>query len=219
MGLIFGDTGERSEKTVKLNKRQFDQLDGKIGAVDGAVNKLAEAVAPVEDNESISAKLGVITELIRNQQSTVDLGPVVNAIEAGFASVVEAIAKLSTPLPPPQPEPLEVKFVFIVKDDHEPVNFSLALGEVKDAEGNVIPDAQLDIAVASDNPDAVAVSFDAAAKTGSVSFGAPGQANVTANVSSGGKLLGTGAAAFTVTVGDPASISGVGINFDGLTEA
>lgn len=139
-------------------------------------------------------------------------------IEAGFTKVAEAIAKLQ-PLPQPQLKSLEVKFMFVVKDDHVPVNFSLVLGDVTDAEGNAIPDAQLNVTVESDNPAAVAVEFDAAARTGSVSFGSPGQANVVANVKTGDVLLGTGAAAFTVTVGDPAAITGVSLNFEGITES
>lgn len=141
-------------------------------------------------------------------------------IEKGFAKVAEAILTLQPPpLPGPQPTGVKVTMSFIVKDDHAPVNFTLALGDVTDAEGNVIPDAKLDVTVESDNAAAVAVEFDAAAKTGSVSFGAPGQANITANVKSGATLLGTGAASFTVTVGDPAAITGVTLAFDGITES
>lgn len=140
------------------------------------------------------------------------------SLRAGFASVVEAIAKIQSPTPP-GPKPLEVILMFVIKDDHPPVPFSLSLGTVTDAEGNAIPDAQLDVTVESSNADAVAVEFDAAAKTGSVSFGSPGEAEVRANVSSGGTLLGTGAASFTVTVGDPAAISSVDLAFEGLSEA
>lgn len=109
--------------------------------------------------------------------------------------------------------------MFIVKDDHPPVSFSLVLGNVTDAEGNVIPDAQLDVTVESDEAGVVAVEFDPAAKTGTVSFGGPGQANVTANVKTGETLLGTGSAAFTVTVGDPAAITSVNLAFDGISES
>ena len=140
------------------------------------------------------------------------------SIVAGFALVAEAIAKVN-PLPPPQPKSLEVFMSFVVKDDHEPVNFGVVLGDVTDAEGNTIPDAALDLSVESSDPNVVAVSFDAASKSGSISFGNPGNATLTANVSSGGKLLGSGVAGFVVTVGDPAAISSVALNFDGITEA
>lgn len=118
----------------------------------------------------------------------------------------------------PKSSKAEVKIVFAVKDDHESVNFSLAVGEVTDAEGNVIPDAKLDLAVESSDPNVVAVSFDAGTRSGSVSFGSPGVATITATASSGGKVLGSGAANFTVTVGDPAAVASVGLAFDGLTE-
>ncbi len=113
----------------------------------------------------------------------------------------------------------EIQFMFIVKADHPPVPFSLKLGTVMDSEGNAIPEAQLDVTVETSNSDAVAVEFDGTAKTGVASFGNPGEAEVRANVKFGETLLGTGAASFTVTVGDPASISSVDLAFEGLTEA
>lgn len=135
-----------------------------------------------------------------------------------IALVAEAIGNIQ-PLPQPQPKSLEVFMSFVVKDDHPAVNFSVVLGDVTDAEGNKIPDASLDVNVESSDANVVAVTFDAAAKTGSVSFGNPGNATVTANVSSGGTLLGSGVAGFVVTVGDPAAISSVALSFDGISEA
>lgn len=110
-------------------------------------------------------------------------------------------------------------FMYIVKDDNPDVNYSISLGEVKDAEGNVISDAQVSVEVESDNPAAVAVAPAEDGRSGSLSFGSPGQATITANVKDGsGNLLGAGAASFTVTTGDPASISGVSLQIEGLTE-
>lgn len=136
-------------------------------------------------------------------------------IADGLASVTEAILKLNVPVPT---KPLEVRLVFIIKDDHEAVNFTLALGDVTDAEGKTITDAQLDIVVESSNPSVVAVNFNTIERRGVVSFGDPGVASLTATVSSGDTLLGSGAADFTVTTGDPAAISSVGLKFEGLTE-
>lgn len=190
---------------VRLNRAQFDDLKNSAHDIrelqSATVGQLKGQVVPRLNG--IAEKLDAINETIR----------------AGFASVVEAIAKIQ-PLPPPQPKPNnEVTFMFIVKDDHAPVPFALNLGTVTDAEGNAVPDAKLDVTVESSNADAVAVEFDADAKTGTVSFGSPGEAEVRANVSSNGTLLGTGAASFTVTVGDPAAISSVDLAFDGITEA
>lgn len=192
------------DEVVRLNRAQFDDLKNSAHDIrelqSATLGQIKGQVVPRLDG--VAKQLEAINETIR----------------AGFALVAEAIANIQ-PLPLPQPKHNEVIFMFVVKDDHAPVPFSLALGTVTDAEGNAIPDAQLDVTVESSNPDAVAVEFDAAAKTGSVRFGSPGEAEVRANVSSNGALLGTGAASFTVTVGDPAAISSVDLAFEGLTEA
>lgn len=113
----------------------------------------------------------------------------------------------------------DLKIMYIVKDDNPPVGYTLTVGDVTDAEGNAIPDAQLSVEVVSDNPASVAVTSDADAKTGSISFGSPGDAAITASVKSGDKVLGVVGAQFHVTTGDPAAISGGSIAFEGLTEA
>lgn len=113
-----------------------------------------------------------------------------------------------------------VKIMYIVKDDNPNVSYAIEVGEVKDSEGTVIADAQLSVEVASDNPAAVAITPGDSPKTGTLSFGSPGNATVIATVKDGaGNVLGTGSAAFLVTTGDPKSIAGVSLKFDGLTEA
>lgn len=178
-----------------ISDRQFELLDGRVIDVQGRLRNLKAEV--VEQAHANQGKFARLEELLQQ--------------------VLKAIENLQLPAPPDKF--LEVRFMFVVKDDNPAVNFSLVLGNVTDAEGNAIADAQLDVAVESSDPNVVAVSFDAASKSGNVSFGSPGVASVTASVSTGGKLLGTGAADFTVTVGDPAAISSVALNFDGLTES
>lgn len=114
----------------------------------------------------------------------------------------------------------EVRFMFIVADDNPDVSYSVSIGEVKDAEGNVIADPQgISVEVESSDESVVAVTEAEDGKSGTVSFGSPGQATLTANVKDvNGELLATGAASFTVTTGNPASVSGVGLAFAGLTE-
>lgn len=120
----------------------------------------------------------------------------------------------------PQPKTKGIEFMYIVKDDNPPVGYSLTVGAVSDAEGNVIENAKLSVEVASDNPAAVSVLPNEDPKTGSISFGSPGSANVTASVKDeAGNILATGSASFLVTTGDPKSVSGVGLAFEGLTEA
>ena len=110
--------------------------------------------------------------------------------------------------------------MFKVADDHQSEPFSISIGGVTDAEGQPIADPTgLSIKVASSDENVVAVSFDETAKSGSVSFGSPGVASVTASVTNAkGDILGSGAADFTVTTGDPAAVSDVKIAFSGLTE-
>lgn len=190
---------------VRLNRAQFDRITMLLSGEDGALNRLGDRLAPSGENASdnIAKWLSAIND----------------SINAGFASVVEAIAKIQ-PLPPPQPNTFEVKFMYVVKDDNPDVNFSLVLGDVTDAEGNTISDsgAALDVTVETTDDSVVAVTFDPATKSGSVHFGNPGTATVTATVSSGGNIFGSGAADFTVTTGDPAAISSVDLTFDGLTQ-
>jgi len=113
-----------------------------------------------------------------------------------------------------------IKIMYIVKDDNPDVGYAIEVGEVTDSEGNVIPDAQLQVEVASDNSASVEVVPGEDPKAGTIHFGAPGNANVTATVKDGnGNVLGTGAASFLVTTGDPAAITGVSLKFDGLTES
>lgn len=111
------------------------------------------------------------------------------------------------------------KIMYIVKADNPAVGFEIMF-DTFDSEGNQVPEDSLDIEVVSDNEDAVAVEFDESAQSGTVSFGNPGLANMNVTVKdANGELLGSFGAQFTVTVGDPASISGGDIVFDGLEEA
>ena len=112
------------------------------------------------------------------------------------------------------------KIMFIVKTDNPDVGYSIVKPEATDSEGNVIPDASLTFEAVSDNPDAVSlIPSDADPLAGVAHFGNPGLANINVTVKSGDTLLGSFGAQFTITVGDPAAISGGGISFDGLTEA
>lgn len=113
----------------------------------------------------------------------------------------------------------EVIFMYVVKDDNPDVGYGIGIGEVTDSEGNVIENAQLSVEVTSDNEAAVSVEPAEGGLSGSIHFGAPGQATLTANVkSASGVLLATGAASFTVTTGDPAAVAGVSLSFEGLSE-
>ncbi len=112
----------------------------------------------------------------------------------------------------------EIKMNYIVKDDNPDVGFAVTVGDVTDAEGQVIPDAQLSFEVASSDENVLAVTANADGKSGTVHFGAPGVAAFSVQVKdANGTVLGSGGDNFTVTTGDPAAISGVSTSFDGLT--
>lgn len=112
------------------------------------------------------------------------------------------------------------QIVFILKDDNPDVGYSITAPEARDSEGNVIPDANLSYEVSSSDDAIVSISPSPDdPKSGTVHFGAPGQAAVNVNVKSGETLLGAFGAQFTITTGDPAAIAGGSIAFDGLTES
>lgn len=109
--------------------------------------------------------------------------------------------------------------MYIVKDVQVDVSYEVAF-EVTDAEGHKIPDAKLVVEVVTDNEDAVSLIADATdPKKGVAHFGAPGLANINCTVKTlDGVILGSFGAQFTVTVGDPAAISGGTLKFGDLTE-
>jgi len=72
--------GKDVPERVQLDLAQFKALDGKLGGIDGAINKLAEGIAPVDEGETLSENVGKW------------LGQINATIEAGFKSIVEAIA-------------------------------------------------------------------------------------------------------------------------------
>ena len=112
------------------------------------------------------------------------------------------------------------KFVIIVKDNQADTGYSISGVSATDAEGHAIPDAKLNYVVESTDAAVVAVTPDPDDQTkGTVSFGAPGVATVNVQVQTpDGTLLGSFAASFTVTEGDPAAIVGGSISFDGLAD-
>jgi len=186
----------------------------RLGGMHGELQIIRERLGPVDKDKSIQRTL---------EEGFADLSKWLSiqndSIMAGFALVAEAIAKGLT-LPPPQPKPLEVTFVFKVANDHQDEPFSISIGGVTDAEGEPLPNTSgLSVDVKSSDDSVVAVSFDRATGSGVASFGHSGVASLTASVTNAkGEILGSGAADFTVTTGDPAAVSDVKIAFGGLTE-
>ena len=108
-------------------------------------------------------------------------------------------------------------FVIIVKDDHPDVEY-VAGFQVTDSEGIVVPDTEYTVAVVSDNPASVEVTPDPTDQLkGNAHFGVPGNAGVVCTVSKlDGTVFGSFGEQFTVTAGDPATITGGTITFGDL---
>lgn len=193
---------DRIVHAVEKKSGPFELLEGFLKAYKARTEVLA--------NQGDNTRFDAIIEMLRSSAGV--------PAELGF--VKEELKLIHGLLVNPQPKLLEVRFVFKVKDDHQDESFSISIGNVTDAEGHTIPDpAGLKVAVQSSDESVVSVTFDEASKSGSVSFGAPGVASLTASVTNAnGDILGSGAADFTVTTGDPAAVSDVKLAFSGLTE-
>jgi hypothetical protein len=123
----------------------------------------------------------------------------------------------------------EVKVMaeYIVKDDNPSVGFKLIVGEVKDAEGQVITDptelAKLQYEVTPGDDTVIGFAQDAtpadgSAVSGQISFGSPGSTGLSYSVkNANGDILAGGGDNLTVTTGDPNSVSSVVGQFDTLT--
>lgn len=110
--------------------------------------------------------------------------------------------------------------LFKVTNDHQDEPYSISIGGVTDAEGETLPDTKgLTVEVTSSDEAVVAANFDPSTNSGVAKFGKSGVASLNASVKNAkGDILGSGAADFTVTTGDPAAVSDVKIAFSGITE-
>lgn len=111
--------------------------------------------------------------------------------------------------------------MFVVKNDHADVPFSISAPSVVDSEGEPVFANELTYVITSSNPEVVDLQVNMDGVSGIAHFGRSGQAAITVNVLARetGQLLGAFGAQFTVTTGDPASIAGGSIAFEGLTES
>jgi hypothetical protein len=196
---------------VKIDPGQFKLLEQRLNTIRAELQIVRERLGPVDKDSTIQQSIAAGFTDISKWLSIIN-----DSTIAGFLLVAEALR--DTTLPPPQPQPLEVKFVFKVKNDHQDESFSI--GNVTDAEGETLQDTtSLSVEVESSDPEVVSVDFDPSTKSGTAHFGRSGVASLTASVkNANGDILGSGVAGFTVTAGDPAAVSDVKIAFSGITE-
>lgn len=111
----------------------------------------------------------------------------------------------------------EIQMKYIIKNDQPDFGFKVIPGEVRDAEGEVIPNVDLDMEVLSSDENVLQVTTSPDSdESGSVHVGTSGESTITVNASHNGKLLATGSDTFLVTTSDPTSVSGIRTEFEGL---
>jgi uncharacterized phage infection (PIP) family protein YhgE len=72
------DDGKREVAlSLGLDPAQFNAIDGKLGGIDGAINRLAENVSPVDT--SIAAEIALLKEMV----------------SVGFADMAQGLANLN----------------------------------------------------------------------------------------------------------------------------
>ena len=111
--------------------------------------------------------------------------------------------------------------MFILKDDHEDVDYKISPPKFYDAENRPIEDVHTTTTVESSNPDAVSVlPTSGDPLSGKLHIGSPGDAAVIATTRDGsGQVVKISGAQFHITTGDPANIQGGDMSFEGLEEA
>jgi hypothetical protein len=186
--------------TKTKDERQFEILDQRLIDIQGRLKKLR-----VEIDQQANSNQGKFDNLTK-------------LVVAETEQILKAIQAIQ-PAPVPN-KSLEVTFVFKVANDHQDEPYSIAIGSVTDAEGETLPDTRgLTVEVTSSDDTVVSPGFDSATNSGIAHFGKSGVASLNAVVKNAkGDILGSGAADFTVTTGDPAAVSDVKISFGGLTE-
>lgn len=106
---------------------------------------------------------------------------------------------------------------YIIKNDTPDFDFSIDVGTVTDAEGEVLPDESISLEIESSDPDVLEVTVNEDGKSGRVHVGHSGVAAFTVSAKGpNGDVLASGADDFTVTPGDPKAVSEIKTNFAGL---
>ncbi len=114
----------------------------------------------------------------------------------------------------------EFKFMYIVEADH-PDTIVTASFTVKDSEGNVLDPSAVKVEFSAENQEAINVfPIDEQPLSATVHFVSPGLGSVNCTVSTHeGVLLASFGAQFTIVAGDPSSVTGGNLSFEGLTES
>lgn len=191
-----------------LSKRIVEQMANFVAAY----RERTRLLRPPIGETAIEQKFDAIVEMLRPLHGV----PAQQQLDSNRLETIHGLIAN----PPSQLKPLEVTFVFKVANDHQDEPYSIAISGVTDAEGEALPDTKgLTVEVTSSDEAVVAANFDPSTNSGVAQFGKSGVASLNASVKNAkGDILGSGAADFTVTTGDPAAISDVKIAFSGIAE-
>jgi hypothetical protein len=114
----------------------------------------------------------------------------------------------------------EVNIMFLLDATHDPVNFAVAIDDIRDKEGNVVPRSEVAVQLRFSDPTVLGAEYDQAADKGVLSFGAPGDSTFTLDVvdkDDPSQLLATKSEAFRLIAGDPNSVGSVNVSFEGIS--
>jgi len=141
----------------------------------------------------------------------------------GLRRIAAALERIADRLPHQHPRIEGAKFVITIKDTQEPVKYSISVDSVLDAKGHPVDASMLDYNVSSSDETIATVVEEAEGEDdskGTVTFtGEEGPVTINVQVTAkNGTVLGSFFENFQVTAGDPASIVGGKITFEGLSE-
>ena len=184
-------------RVIEVESRS--RLDLLLNGINGALNVIASRIGPANKDKSLHQALDAIN----------------TSIQSGFAAVAAEIAKLQTPEPPPAKSKGVIVARFKVPADNPDFQIQLTGSGFTDSEGNPAGAGDIDLAVESSNPDAVAVSVadqkvsddgQSVTATVSVHVGAPAAdaaaVNYKATNRDTGALVASGADEFIVQAGE-----------------
>mgnify|MGYP001575058977 CR=1 FL=1 len=116
----------------------------------------------------------------------------------------------------------EINVMFLLDATHDPVNFGVAITDIKDKEGNAVGREEVSVQVRVGDPTVLSTTYDESTDQGVVNFGAPGESAFTIDVvdkDDPSELLATRSWAFRLVAGDPSSVGSVSATFEGIEEA
>lgn len=107
---------------------------------------------------------------------------------------------------------------YVIPNNNPDWKCRVDIGEVTDADGEVLPDEAVTLEFLSSDQEVLQVTVDETGRAADLHPGHSGQAAYTVNAKGpDGTILATGSDNFTLTQGPPNAVSGIKITHEGLT--